>query len=188
MSKGSLFDMPKLLQYEENTFNHPNDNVAKKSMEEKFTAIAFIQGANHSRYANLWRDLKNNMVLGQDNYPTLLPAAYDVLQNYKPSSHSGCAGNDSNVRVSFLQSDRSASEGVAQPMDNWQSHICADGLALVPGRNRLCFPTLRCFNCNQYGHIARFCAEVRQVQNLQIGVSLTQTHGANDLDTIIPKS
>ena len=189
MSKGSLYDMPKLLQYEKDSFNHADDNAAKKSMEEKYTAIAFVQGANHSKYANLWRDLKNNMVLGQDNYPTSLPAAYDVLQNYKSTSSGGRNGGESNVRVSFLQTDRNANnEGAAQPMENWQSHICIDGLAPVPGRNGLCFPTLKCFHCNRYGHIARFCAEVRAAQNLQIGVSLTQTTGVSELDTIIPKS
>ena len=153
-------------------------------MEGKYSVIAFIQGANHHRYSGLWRDLKNNMVLGQDNYPKTLPAAYDVLLNYKTSGNKQ-GGGDTNVRVSFLQTgDNGSGTGAAQPMVNWQIHVCEDGQTPVPGRNGICFPTLKCYRCQRYGHVARFCSSNRNTQGLQVSVSLTQARRNNELDEI----
>ena len=136
MSLGSIFDMPTLLDHEKDSFAHQNDDDARKAMEGKYLAIAFIQGANHHRYSGLWRDLKNNMVLGQDNYPKTLPAACDVLLNYKTSGNNQ-SGGDTNVRVSFLytDSDSGYGTGAVQPMENWQTHVCEDVQAPVPDRN-----------------------------------------------------
>ena len=102
-----------------NSFNYAGDNIAKKSIEDKYAVITLAQGANYSKYANLWRNLKNNMVLGQNNYPTSLPSAYDILQNYKSTSSGGHGGNKSNIQILFLQIDRNADEGAAQQMENW---------------------------------------------------------------------
>ena len=168
MSLGTIFDIPALLDHKKDIFAHQNDDDARMAMEDKYLAIAFIQGANHHRYSGLWRDLKNNMVLGQDKYPKTLPAAYDVLLNYKTSGNKQ-GGGDTNVRVSFIQTevDSGSGTGAAQPMENWQTHVYEDGQIPVPCRNGLCFPTLKCYQCQHDSHIARFFSSTRNVQVLR---------------------
>lgn len=170
MSLGSLFEQSKLQKYENNSISHATGTEATAAMEGTFLVIAFIHGADHQRFSGLWQDLKNNMILGQDTYPQTLPTAYDVLQNYKLSSNSRPSSNN-DVRVSFLQvgSDENRETNPDYiPMEDYSNHVCRDGQAPVPGYNGLCFPNLKCFECNQYGHIAHYCptSNGRNIQNL----------------------
>ena len=109
------------------------------------------------------------MILCQDNYPQSLPAAYDALQNYKSST--GTHPSNPGVLVSFLQTDSQVEERPQEVGSN-SDHICPDGQSPFSGRNGRCFPTLLCYRCNRYGHITSFCPSRRNVQGLQVGVTL----------------
>ena len=187
MSLGNLFGHPELLAHEASNFDHNTKADAIVAMKSKFLATSFIQGADPKRFGGLWRDLKNSMILGQDNYPHSLPTAYDILQNYKSSSVSRTENPD--VRVSFLQTENDVTSANTNPdyvpVSDYSNIICPDGQSPVPGRNRLCFPNLRCFSCNRYGHTSRFCDQMRNVQGLQMSTTFAQSTSDSDM---IPKS
>jgi hypothetical protein len=49
--------------------------------KERSVAVAFINKADQSRYGRLLEDLRNNYLMGQDNYPRNLNQAYNLLVN-----------------------------------------------------------------------------------------------------------
>ena len=81
MSKGNLLSHDGLEDYETKRKNPDPEQLA----EDSFLAIAFLENADSARFNGLWRDLRNSMLLGQDNYPVHLTSAYDLLCNYKPT-------------------------------------------------------------------------------------------------------
>jgi hypothetical protein len=50
---------------------------------ERSIAVAFINKADKTRYGRLIEDLRNNYLMGQDNYPKNLNQAYNLLVNWQ---------------------------------------------------------------------------------------------------------
>jgi hypothetical protein len=60
---------------------------ANKEAQEQYLAVAFLLSVDHVQYGQLIEDLENNyLVQGQDNYPEMVTAAYNLLTNWKQST------------------------------------------------------------------------------------------------------
>ena len=51
--------------------------------KQQTIAIGFLKRANKRRYGDLWTELENNFMRGQDPYPPDLTNTYNLLLNYK---------------------------------------------------------------------------------------------------------
>ena len=58
------------------------DQVAKEA-RERYLGTAFLCGSDRAQYGGLLEKIKNDFVQGQDNYPKMLVAAYNLLTNWK---------------------------------------------------------------------------------------------------------
>ena len=46
-------------------------------------AVALVMNANKTKYESLWNKLDNDLLVGQDSYPTTIGGAYHLLTNWK---------------------------------------------------------------------------------------------------------
>ena len=176
MSKGNLLTHEKLSAYEKDRNKTDPDKLA----EDSFLAIAFLENADSARFNGLSRELRNSMLLGQDNYPVHLTAAYDLLCNYRPvpTGRREERENDTAVNVSFAQVTQDNNTGT-------------DNQAVIPGNNGVTSTHTFCYACRQHGHIARYCPSPRDqraggIQSMQIGIALAQVPEKNGSDLISP--
>ena len=58
--------------------------IAKKSLKEQILAMAILKRADKRRYGNLKIGLKNDYLLGKNNYPTTIADLLKVMNNYTP--------------------------------------------------------------------------------------------------------
>jgi len=78
MSKGNLSEHERLTKYEtKKGIGKSGVTDIEKLVEDKFLGAAFLQNADPGRFTNLWRELKNSMLKGHDDYPKSLRAAYE---------------------------------------------------------------------------------------------------------------
>jgi hypothetical protein len=101
---------------------------------DKCIAVAYLSGADKTRYGRLVEDLENNFTKGNNNYPETLTAAYNMVVNYRnhqiPASH---VFNDSEV-MTFANVEKR----VVDRAKVW------------------------CFNCDVMGHYANECTEPKK--------------------------
>ena len=76
LSYGSLSNHEKLvaLTEKDNTIKNPD-----KATTYHFLAIALLKNADPIRYTSLWRDLENDMLKGNNNYPVTLSGSFNLL-------------------------------------------------------------------------------------------------------------
>ena len=55
----------------------------KHTTQVRYLAVAFLLGADRSRYGRLIEDLENDFLQGRNNFPTTLTGAYSLLTNWK---------------------------------------------------------------------------------------------------------
>jgi hypothetical protein len=53
---------------------------------QKYLAVALIMNANKTKYEALWNKLENDLLIGQDSYPTTIGDATHLLTNWKAST------------------------------------------------------------------------------------------------------
>jgi hypothetical protein len=61
----------------------------KAEVLERFTAVAFLVGADRVRYGRLVENMENDFLQGQNNYPETVSAAYHLLTNWKQDPRHG---------------------------------------------------------------------------------------------------
>ena len=146
--------------------------------EENFKAVAYVKKLNRStsRYGNLSNIIKEQEILGNDVYPTTMNEAYTMMVTYKSKQsnnvtqgrgqgrNGSSAGRGFNRRVQFAQQHQNTGETVA-------------------GTDGKTFPSTKCYNCQNMGHISTFCPEAQRprqgVNMTQIAVSLAQHSDAS---------
>jgi hypothetical protein len=144
---------------------------AQQVATEAYKAVVFLECADSNRYMTLWQTLRNEALIGQDNYPRTMTKTYDILTKYKttprPRHDDGGRGagrgggrrgrgdNDRKSGRSFLQN--STPQGTT-----------------VTGNDGRSFLEVRCYRCQSNGHYSGICPSTTS-QHLQIGLSLTQT-------------
>ena len=111
---------------------------AIEKAKDRYYAVAFILGADRTRYGKMIEDLENAMVQGDDRYPKTLNDAYNLLLHWKmnPRNLTRMLNSAGTGGMAFGQ------DGTATPSGNQgrkdKSHI-------------------KCFNCGTYGHYANQC-------------------------------
>ena len=128
---------------------------------EKFKAMVFIQGANNSQFEGLRSDLQNQAVLGHDNYPDTLAAAYRILTKYDP----GPTATNTHNRVGYRADVAFTQEGGNRQL-----------VAGVDGRK---YPGIFCFGCGKEGHYVNQCplASSTDTQLMQAHFGFSQRSG-----------
>jgi hypothetical protein len=149
-----------------------NDTAtAKQTSSEAYKAVIFLECADSNRYMPLWQTLRNDALIGQDNYPRTMTRTYDILTKYKTPNRrrndeggrgAGRGGRDENNRASgrsFLQTgDQGGDSGNTR---------------VVTGTDGRRFPDVRCYRCQSNGHYSGNCPGTPS-QHLQVGLCLIQ--------------
>ena len=98
--------------------------------KERASALAFIKRADPARYGKLLIELANNFTRGNDQYPADMTIAYNLLINFKTENTT----KQTHPKYGTI----SDSDDDDLSFLNFQSDI-------------------KCFNCNEIGHISRNC-------------------------------
>ena len=143
----------------------------KLEEEQKMKAMIMIIGADHGRFATIQRTLRDGVILGRDEYPETVTAAYDLLQSTcptlnKPSrfgSRFRKGGRFKLGNVSFVQLGEK------------------NNTPPVPGTDGIIHPNITCHGCNAKGHYRNRCPTTPK------NVTLTQfVLNQHELSTIDP--
>jgi hypothetical protein len=126
-------------------------NVVDRAVaREQSMAVAFINKVDRTRYGKLLEDLQNNYLMGQNNYPTNLTEAYNLVVNWRQDPrnmvHYGAGPNDGVVFAHHTEGDEE---------DDGEVILANNGASNVkPNKNHI-----TCFNCNKRGHYHTQCLE-----------------------------
>ena len=75
--------------------------MTAQGVEDKLAATYFITFADPSRFQGLWESLSNATLLGRDDYPNTITAAYDLLSHFRGPRRNNV--HDGPINVSFAQ-------------------------------------------------------------------------------------
>ena len=160
---GSIADMSTMLAQEQAITPNTTDN----DVMQKFLAMSLILNSNKRKYEGLWNKLENDLLVGQDTFPTNIGAATHLLTNWKSdsqptsnentrdNSHNGNAnGGGHHSNVQFAQ--------IPIPSNNDFSNLPGFDSArptLVPSRKppHHLSAHITCTRCNHPGHYASSC-------------------------------
>ena len=152
-----IVDLSSILRTEQQM----DSNVTKDDVMQKFMAMSLILNANKRKYESLWNKLENDLLVGQDSYPSTIGTATHLLTNWKcdsiPSTSDGTPNPGNRGRqnnVSFAQ--------VPIPGDNNYSNLPgydSSRPTLVPSRKppHNITPHITCTRCRRKGHYASGC-------------------------------
>jgi hypothetical protein len=139
--------------------------TATLTARRKSHAIAFLKRTDKHRYGQLVTDLEYQYTRGNDQYPTGVTEAYNLIVNFKRTAvarkrHPGTT-RDTNRREN--NNDRATTP--APP---------PDALAFTQNNGEAPpIATIQCYNCQQMGHYASDCSAAR-VPRTTGGVNLLQ--------------
>ena len=136
--------------------------------EQKMKSMIFIMGADPSRFSSLHDTLADGVLLGRDEYPQTITAAYELLQNTCPSL----------VKSNrFLSRFREGNKFKVGHLSFAQFHE----KDLVAGTDGKLYENISCHNCGKPGHYKNKCPS-------QKNIILTQfIMNQQELSTINPK-
>ena len=156
-----IIDLSSILAFEQKS----NPSLTMRDIEQKFFAMSLVLNANKKRYEGLWIKLQNDLLMGQDSYPTTIGAATHLLANWKsdstPSNRDRGNDRDGNSNgqphapnIQFAQ--------IPIPADNDFSRLPGYNSArphMVPSRKppHNITPHITCSRCNKPGHYASAC-------------------------------
>ena len=121
--------------------------ITDEEVRQKYAAMVFIMGADAKRYSDMWKDLSNSLLLGEDKYPTDLMAAVHMMTHWKGSSSGGPGNNTNNRRRNGGGGGNNTTGGDLNFMQ------CQP----VAGTNGVLRADIQCYRCNQYGHFGNVC-------------------------------
>ena len=146
--------------------------ATKESTMQKFLAVALVMNANKARYEPLWNKLENDLLVGQDSYPTTIGDATHLLTNWRASAapnirttpndrdkkNQGNQGNDQGVNFA------ATTWATLVPLpanDNFSALAGFDSArpTLAPSRKppHNISPEIECVKCKKKGHYATAC-------------------------------
>jgi hypothetical protein len=120
--------------------------VDKAAAREQSIAVAFLNKVDKTRYGRMLEDLKNSYLLGQNNYPTNLTDAYNLVVNWQQDPqnrvHFGAGPNDG---VVFAH--------------NTEGNDDEEGEVALANHGKSNKNHITCFKCNKRGHYHTQCPE-----------------------------
>ena len=154
--------------------------VTKETVMRKFLAVALVMNANKSRYESLWTKLENDLLVGQDTYPTTIGAATHLLTNWKTDNTQRHPSQDRN-RNSGTPGGNGQGVNFAQlniPTNNDFSSLPGYDSSrpnMAPSRKppHNISAHITCTRCNHPGHYATACPFHIPASCFQIGRSST---------------
>ena len=117
-----------------------------KEIKNRIIAMAIIKRSCSKRYQTLKLKLQNDFLLGGNNYPTSIPGALKLLNNFKCESPMSSSENTQESR------GRNNRNNSVLPGDESQVQV-----NYLRGTNRAFHPTVTCRRCNIRGHYQQFC-------------------------------
>ena len=69
--------------YEYDTMSETNKKEVEKEAQGRYLAVAFVLGGDRQRYGRLIENMENDYLQGQNNYPSTITTAYNLLTNWK---------------------------------------------------------------------------------------------------------
>jgi hypothetical protein len=130
-----------------NVAANADDDATQNAAQELEIAVAFLYGADETRFKSVTDWLANQYLVGQDVYPRTLNEAYTLLTNWQQSNERSPGGTEGLVYTTTGTEE----EGVANATRKDKSHIT-------------------CYACNEKGHYANDCPTTKE------GKSTTNTH------------
>ena len=139
-----------------------DEEASEAAAEERLRAMIFMLSVDKKKYGTLQQDLANDLLKGQDSYPTTVTGAYDLLSRYSvPGGRTGGRGNNNGdqgnngggpyITYSFVQ--------INDPRGAVDNPL--------PGRNGQCMDK-RCYRCQRFGHLANNCPFTEeQIQSIR---------------------
>ena len=121
-------------------------SMSNDQLTEATKAVFLFIKADPVRYGERQRKVAEDVVLGVDKYPNDVDQAYAIL-------------NDTHVRQDAARLRTSRRQGQTNFQRNRSEEAIPDGEEVVMGTDRRVF-TVRCHNCNRWGHYAGQCPEV----------------------------
>lgn len=173
----------KALLDEDNTLTaHEATKQGKSIASEALTAMVFLNSAKGNVFGPLLKELQNDMMKGNDNYPSTVTRAYDLLNRYETvnrqstgrrnNTQTGGGGPPFRRAHQFTQDTREAPAGTV----------------FTPGTDGSTLHSMRCYECGKWGHGRRNCPS-RPAQSgtglTQVGVCLAATHGGINDDWLL---
>lgn len=152
-SYGGLLGQEKILLLEDTEYEElseteqklsKNIKAAKERNKDKFLSFCFIAKADNARYGELKTDLENEFTKGNNQYPTTLTKALQLLTNYKSNKNKTPNTKNQNVNnnTSFAQQGKKKGK---QYDDSWHKDAT-------------------CNHCGKKGHIKPNCPELKEEQ------------------------
>ena len=160
---GKVADMSNMLTQEQAT----NSNTTENDVMQKFLAMSLILKSNKRKYEGLWNKLENDLLIGQDTFPTSIGAATHLLTNWKSDTQLNQNDNyrdnsrNGNANVGG-RSDNIQFAQIPIPHNNDFSNLPgfdSSRPTLVPSRKppHYIAPHITCTRCNHRGHYASGC-------------------------------
>ena len=145
---------------------YTNLTITVHDIEQKFFAVSLILNANKKRYEGLWNKLQNDLLVGQDSYPTTIGGATHLLTNWKsdPTQSDRDRGNNTGGNNSSGQTRVSNIQFTQIPIQPNNDYTSLPGYdparpSMVPSRKppHNITPHITCSRCNRPEHYAPAC-------------------------------
>ena len=145
-----------------------NSAATNEQALQKYLAMCLLMNSNKSKYENLWNKLENDILVGQDSYPTSVGDTMHLLSNWKidtPSSRNDRNGNNNDTSNEQNNNRRSGGVTFAQiPLPENGDFSQLPGFdstrpTIVPARHppHKITAHITCTRCNHPGHYASSC-------------------------------
>jgi hypothetical protein len=127
-------------------------------VREKFLAALMLNSANGTKYNNLKRSMKENLVTGTSTYPGSPEAVLHILNAYQPPAGWGKHRQDTGTGI-----EEGAMFAQTEGDNSWKTRV-------------------NCHNCGKKGYIAQECPERKQARNQEHIHANIQEDGCNEDD------
>ena len=126
-----------------------DQKIAKQDSEERFLSYVFLTNSNAGN-DTLKRELKNDFIMGMDQYPEDCSTALMFLDRYAKSA----PPPSTSERTSFAQKGPGGKKGGDTKKDDKDSDKKKDSKT---DEKKDGYKEMECFRCSKKGHPARFC-------------------------------